>query len=129
MKGTIKLANKLEINGKTVAELAYDTDTIDAEAFIAAESMKTVKATRSASRNALTGVTMEMDYSFALFLGYFAIIGVKPEIDVTDLERLHGADLLAVQKVGRNFLTASEGSPEETSDEPSGITPESITQA
>lgn len=127
MNGVIKLNNLLEVNGKKVKELKYDTDAITATHFAEADARK-MKASGAKSGN-LSGA-VELDYSFHLYLGFAAIVAVNPEIDFSDLERIKGGDVIEVMKVGRNFtLKSGEESQDDDSGEQSETSPDATTQA
>lgn len=61
----------------------------------------------------------------------FAVIAVNPEIDISDLERIKGFDVLALTDIGMLFTYRRSGatSGEKPSDEPSESTAEHSTQA
>lgn len=124
---SIKLKNPIKINGKTVAELTYDTNEITAVGFIEAEAKRKAKAGRSVNITP----AVEFDFGLHLYLGFAAIIAVNPEIDWSDLERLHGHDVVEVTGIGRNFILKSEDkeSQESESGAASETTPASTTPA
>ncbi len=125
MKGILKLKNPIEINGKKVKELSYDTDAITAVLFAEADARK-MRASAAKGGN-LSGA-VELDYSMHLYLGFAAVTAVNPEIDMSDLERLKGADVMEVMKIGRNFIIKpDEDSQDDNSGEPSETTPEPST--
>ncbi len=125
MNGKINLKNSIEINGKKVKTLTYDTDAITAAQFAEADARK-MRASGSKGGN-LSGA-VELDYSFHLYLGFAAIIAVNSEIDFSDLERIKGYDVMEVMKVGRNFIMKQgEDSPVDDSVEQSETTPEPST--
>lgn len=125
MKGVLKLNNPIEVNGKKVKELTYDTDAITATQFAEADARK-MRASGSKGGN-LSGA-VELDYSMHLYLGFAAVTAVNPEIDMSDLERLKGADVMEVMKIGRNFIIRpGEESQDDDSSEPSETTPEPST--
>ena len=125
MKGVLKLNNPIEVNGKKVKELTYDTDAITATQFAEADARK-MRASGSKGGN-LSGA-VELDYSMHLYLGFAAVTAVNPEIDMSDLERLKGADVMEVMKIGRNFIIKpGEGSQGDDSGEQSETTPEPST--
>lgn len=121
LKGTIVLRNPITINGKKVNELTYDANEITPAMFAEADARKMLAS--GAKSGNLSGA-VELDYGLHLYLGFAAIIAVNPEIDFTDLERIKGPDVMQVMKVGRNFIISSAASEEDSSDEPSEITPE-----
>ena len=125
MNGKINLKNAIEINGKKVNTLTYDTEAITAEQFAEADARK-MRASGAKGGN-LSGAA-ELDYSFHLYLGFAAIIAVNAEIDFSDLERIKGYDVMEVMKVGRNFIMKpGEDSLADDSDEQSETTPEPST--
>ena len=130
MNGKITLKNAIEINGKKIKTLTYDTDAITAAQFAEADARK-MRASGSKGGN-LSGA-VELDYSFHLYLGFAAIVAVNTEIDISDLERIKGYDVMEVMKVGRNFIlkqgaaSAAEGSDEQSETTPEPSTPQSQT--
>lgn len=122
----LKLGTPLTVNGKKLHELTYDTNEITVALFAEAEARK-LKAT-TAKAGGLAGAA-EMDYSMHLYLGMMAVIAVNPEIDISDLERISGSDVMALMRIGRNFTTSrsEEHSEENSSGEQSETTPESST--
>lgn len=121
MKGTLTLKNPILINNRKISEVTYDTEEITGTLFSEAEARRK----RSAGmRNVSINPAIEFDFALHLYLGYAAVIAVNPEYDFSDLERIHGRDLMAVMDIGRNFTLQSEdSSPESNSDEQSGTTP------
>lgn len=103
MKETIKLQNPIHINDKEVKEICFDTDEITAQMFAQADANRKT----SVGSASMTGTVFEVDYTMHLYLGFMAIIAVNPEFDVKDLERLKGIDVIAVTRIGRNFITRS----------------------
>ena len=126
MKGTLTLHIPLTINNKKVKTLKYDTDEITAQQFAEADARK-MGASGQRSGN-LSGA-VELDYGLHLYLGFAAIIAVNSEIDVSDLERIKGSDVMEVMKIGRNFTLGrqEETSQDDDSDEQSETTPEPST--
>lgn len=121
----ITLKNPILINGKKVSELTYDINEITPAGFAEAEFRKT---RANGSKGAPSSAAIELDYSLHLYLGFAAIIAVNPEIDWADLERAKGTDVMAVMKVGRNFIIASAGtSTDDDSESASETTPGSTT--
>lgn len=109
MINTLKLVNPIMIDGKEVAELTYDADEITSMQFIEAEG----RALEYMGTGRVGAI--EMDAGHQLYLGMFAIVAVNPNIDIRDLERIKGKDLIKVMRIGRNFTVPSEGSEEESS--------------
>ena len=121
----IKLKNPIQINGKSVTQLTHDANEITPSGFAEAEYRKT---RANGSKGAPSSAAVELDYSLHLYLGFAAIIAVNPEYDFNDLERIKGADVMEVMKVGRNFIIASAGkSTDEESESVSETTQESTT--
>ena len=120
---TISLARPLLVNGKELTELPYDTGAVSVDSFIKAESLAKSKSEGFAFSAA------ENDYAFHLELGFAAIIAADPHIDIADLDRIAGPDLVAVMRVGRNFIGDSSesqgGGSSESPDGTSGGQPES----
>lgn len=121
----IKLRNPVLINNKHVKELTYDANEITPAGFAEAEYRK---SRANGSKGAPSSAAVELDYSLHLYLGFAAILAVNPEYDFSDLERIKGADVMEVMKVGRNFIIDSVAdSMDDESENVSETTPESIT--
>ena len=121
---TIKLRKPLLVNGKELAELPYDIDAVTCEGFARAESE--AKRKKGAAGSA---AVVEIDYTFQLYLGFEAVTAAEPSIDLADLERVSGPDLMQVMAVGRFFITGSEEPQESSSEAPSESTATSTTSA
>ncbi len=130
MNGIIKLRNPITIaiDGKEVrvAELKYNTDEITGSLFCEADTKRRLAA---GAKNVSIAPAAEFDYGLHLYLGYAACIAADHRIDFSDMERIHGSDLVDVMAVGRNFIMKSESSAQSTSDEPTETTAAPITQA
>lgn len=130
MKGTIKLTNPIAvaISGKEVklSELHYNTDEITGALFCEADSRRRFAA---GGKNISIAPAAEFDYGLHLYLGFAACVAVAPELDFSDLERIHGIDLVKIMEIGRNFIMQSEDSEESNSDEPTENIAEPSTQA
>lgn len=125
MKGTIELQNHIKIDGKSIKQLTYDTNEITPELFAEAEAKKQAAGRASANRSG----AMELDYPLHLYLGIAAVIAVNPSYTFEDVARMKGRDVVTTMVIGRNFIMKPDASQEEDSEEQSGITQESITQA
>ena len=125
-KNTLVLDNPILINGKEVRELTYDPQEITAEQF----SIACAKAASMEKTKTLTLKVKENDHALHMYLGMMAIIAVNPGIDVSDLERIKGFDILDVTNIGTFFILRRQAEPsEETkSDEPSETTAATSTQ-
>ena len=124
MTGTFNLHNPISINGKSHEALAYDTNEITALLFTEAEAKRKSAA---GLKNVTITPAVEFDFGLHLYLGFAAIIAKNPECDFTDMERIHGTDLIDIMAVGRNFLLKSEDATPSSSDEPSETTPKPTT--
>lgn len=119
---TLKLQNPIPINGKEVSELTYDTSKITPAQYCEAEMMKTEATGRQPNMQ-----PAEFDHSFHMYLGFMAVIAVNPEIDVRDLERLRGFDMIMMARIGQNFtLVGAGGSTANDSDDSLEITQEPL---
>ena len=119
MRHTLVLDNPITIaiDGKQteVKELTYDPQEITAEHF-------SIACAKSAALDKAKTVTLkakENDYSLHLYLGMMAIIAVNPGIDVSDLERIKGFDVLSLTNIGTFFTLRKQAVPskESTSEE------------
>lgn len=108
-KNTLILDNPIKINGKEVSELTYDAQEITAEQFsIACAKSAAVDKTR-----AVTLKLKENDHALHLYLGMMAIIAVNPDIDVSDLERIKGFDVIDLTNIGTFFILRKSVAPSE----------------
>lgn len=126
MKGTLKLKNPIMINNSRVTELDYDSNEITAVMFAEAEAKRKIAA---GTRNVAIVPAAEFDFGLHLYLGLEAIVAVNPGIDISDLERIHGIDIMEVMTIGRNFTLKREESESDSSDEQSETMQEPIIQA
>ena len=124
MKEVLKLVKPILLEGRKVSELDYDFDEITPALFAEAEAMKNKQVGTVRFQGGATG-TMELDYSFHLYLGMAAIIAANPLIEFEDLLEIKGKDVYTLMKVGRSFMTPSEESQEDNSEELSETTAES----
>ena len=122
----LMLSNPILINGKKVKTLTYDAGAITVGMFAEAEARK-LKATMS--KGGGSAGAFELDYTLHLYLGMMAVVAVNTDIDITDLERINGPDVMALMRIGRNFTTGRSAvtSEENSSDEQSETTPEHLT--
>ncbi len=127
---TIELRHPILINNKEMKTLTYDFDAITCDDFTAAFNEAASRALTSAQNNKPTASIMENDGNVQLYLGMHAVMAVNPEIDIMDMERIKGFDLIQLTRIGRNFISgrAEESSDQSNLDEQSEATPESITQ-
>ncbi len=96
----IYLKTSLFINGVEVKELTYDANQITALQFsVACAASADVDKTKAFALK-----MRENDYSLHMYLGFMAIIAVNPHIDIKDLERIKGLDILQIANVGFFFI-------------------------
>ena len=126
MKSIIKLRNPIQINGKTVNEIAVDPEEITTSLYAEADYRRRIAA---GTKNAAFVPVYELDFGLYPYIGFAAAIAVNPEYSFEDLDRVHGRDVMAFTEVGRNFLLQSEDAQLSTSGESSETTPELSTQA
>ena len=108
MKGIIKLANPIKIDNKKRAELSYDTNAITASMFVEADSRKMAASTNKAGNAAGAA---EIDYDLHIYLGFAAVTAINHEIDITDLERIQGSDVVQFMRLGRSFFSMKSEAP------------------
>lgn len=118
---TLELKSPIKINGKDVKKFKYDQDELTAEQYI--------DACRRAAQPGEVDIA-EGDYALHFHLGCELIISSNPDVDITDLERVKGFDIIRISNLGRNFILAAQADyEEETSEEPSDSTADSSTPA
>ena len=100
----LELRNPILINGVEVKELTYDTSKISSDQFCAIEVARMEKSNGRANVN-----PVEFDHIFHFYLGCAAVIAVNPHIDLKDLERLTGWDLIQLTRIGQNFTLSGSG--------------------
>lgn len=126
MKNTLKLANPIMVNNQQITELTYDTNEITGALFAEADIRRKVAA---GTKNVAIVPAVEFDFGLHPYMGFAAVIAVNPQFDFSDLERIHGVDLMKLMEIGRNFLLNSEESTPEPTDEQSETTAKLSTQA
>ena len=110
----LTLQNPITINGKKVKILTYDTDAITVGMFADAEARK-LRATSNKGGGSAGAGACELDYSLHAYLAMMAIVAVNSDIDVSDLERISGPDVMELMRIGRNFTTARSAAQSEES--------------
>lgn len=126
MRDTLKLEHPIYVNGAEIKELDYDAQEITALQFSEACS----RAAAISKKNTSVNIKFrENDYSLHLYLGIMAIIALNPQIDISDLERIKGFDILKVTDIGMSFTLriAAGNSKENDSEKQSENTAESTT--
>lgn len=114
MNNKITLQEPITINGKTITELTYDPLEITAHQF----SEACARSSAIDKNKSFSFKMRENDYALHLYLGMMAIIAVNPDIDITDLERIKGFDVLAIADIGMLFtLRRSAATSEESNSE------------
>lgn len=104
---TLVLDNPIKINGEMVEELTYDPQEITAEQFsIACAKSSALDKTQSVSFK-----IKENDNALQLYLGMMAVIAVNPKIDIKDLERIKGFDVLDLTNIGMLFMLRKSAAP------------------
>ena len=104
---TLVLDNPIKINGEMVEELTYDPQEITAEQFsIACAKSSALDKTQSVSFK-----IKENDNALQLYLGMMAVIAVNPQIDIKDLERIKGFDVLDLTNIGMLFMLRKSAAP------------------
>lgn len=126
MNKPIKLKNPITIDNKQVGELSYDTNEITAELYALADTKKKIAV---GMKNVSISPSVEFDFGLHLYVGMAAVIAVNPAYTFEDLERVKGADIMDLSKVGRDFLLKSDTSEENGSESLSETTPKPTTQA
>lgn len=124
---TIKLKTPLKVNGKDLTELKCDMDGVTVEGFIRAEALSNAKR----ENRGMSAPMTEVDYGFHLYLGFEGIMAADPSIDISDLERIKGGDIVKIMQAGRFFAIGADSgdSGESGSEAASENTPTSSTQA
>ena len=106
-KNTLVLDNPILINGKEVKELTYDPQEITAEQF----SVACAKSAAMDKSKSMTFKVKENDYALHLYLGMMSVIAVNPDIDISDLERIKGFDILDLTNIGTFFMLRKSAAP------------------
>lgn len=125
-KNTLVLDNPILINNEMVKELTYDPQEITADQF----SIACAKSAAIDKSKTFSLKMKENDYALHMYLGMMAIIAVNPHIDVSDLERIKGFDILSLTNIGTFFTLRRQAEPskENSSDERSENTASTSTQ-
>ena len=103
MKNILKLDVPITVavNGKqtSVTELEYDALEITAAQF----SEACARSAAIDKNKTFSFKLRENDYALHLYLGMMAIVAVNPGIDISDLERIKGNDVLKIADIGMLF--------------------------
>lgn len=77
--------------------------------------LRPASSARPPTRAAAAPAPCELDYSLHAYLAMMAIVAVNSDIDVSDLERISGPDVMELMRIGRNFTTARSAAQSEES--------------
>lgn len=122
---TIRLSKPLLVNGKERTELKCDMDAITTEQFVKALAYSTAKR----GNEGMAASVSEIDYGFHLYLAFAGCIAADQTVDISDLERITGIDIVKLMGIGRFFTLGVDGPSQVSSDEPSESTPTSTPAA
>ena len=111
MSNKITLQEPITINGKQVKELSYNALEITAQQF----SEACARSSAIDKNKSFSFKLRENDYALHLYLGMMAIVAVNPDIDIADLERIKGFDVLAIADIGMLFTLRRSVAPSEES--------------
>ena len=124
---TIELRKPLLVNGVKMTALKCDMDAVTFDGFCRAEARANAK--RQAEGGGAAALA-EQDYAFHVYLAFEGCVAADASVDVTDLERVTGRDLVKFMQVGRFFALGADGeSTDGGSDEPAASTATSTTPA
>lgn len=104
MKGTILLKKAILVDGKERKQFKYDDSKITSDQFLEADLRSHEKAAELGKINLQVA---ELDNSFQMYLGMMAILAEEPTLDIADLQRIGGPDIMELLKIGRNFIKGS----------------------
>lgn len=122
---TIRLSRPLLVNGEERTELLCDMDAVTPEQFIRALAYSSAKRGNEGSAVPMA----EIDYGFHLYLAFAGCVAADHTVDISDLERITGIDLVKLTGIGRFFMLGVDGSSRDSSDGPSESTPTSTPAA
>lgn len=132
MRQKLELRQPIMINGKNYKELEYDFEELTCEDYTTAATYADANALRASRSGKPSAPIMEQNISFHMYLGMTAVVAANRElIDIADMERIKGYDLVEITQVGRNFIAgrSAEPSSPNSSEERSEVTPESTIPA
>ena len=99
MNRVLKLDTPITINNKEYKEFEYNPLKITAAMF----SEACAKASAAGKSRTVSFNFKQVDTALHLYLGMMAVIAVNPEVDVADLERIEGYDVLELSDIGMLF--------------------------
>lgn len=126
MKKVYELRKPLTVNGKEVRALEYDFDAISVDDYATADALA------NEGRNPGSSIRMaEFDNKLGLYLFFAAVTAINSEIDISDLKRCKGFDIIQMAGMGRNFMLSGsdEDSAESILESASANTAEPTTKA
>lgn len=131
MRKTIELRRPLKINNVDRKTLDYDFEELTCDAYTKAFGYAESMSTQLASSGHAGAAVMEYNGTLHMYLAAQAIIAVNPEIDIADIERIKGYDLVTLTTLGRNFIfgKSEENSDQSNLEEESEDIPEPTVQA
>ncbi len=126
MNRILKLDTPIQINGKTYTEFEYNPLKITALMF----SEACARSSALTKNRQLSINFKQTDTALHLYLGMQAVIACNPEIDLADLERIEGYDVLELTDIGMLFTYRRWAEPSEgnNSAEPSESTADTSEQ-
>ena len=123
---TIRLSKPLLVNGEERTELLCDMEAVTPEQFVKALAYSSAKRGNEGSAVPMA----EIDYGFHLYLAFAGCVAADHTVDISDLERIKGSDLLRLMSAGRFFyLNSVTGSMLESLEDASESTPTSTPAA
>lgn len=110
MAQQLKLKHPIKIAGKPVKELSYNFDELTAHDLMRAYD----RAHEDDGMSIVIAAEMDMKYQFACAVA--AVIKANADYDIADIYRVQGTDVMAVTRLGRDFLYsgAEDGQEEES---------------
>ena len=94
----LRLLHAIDVNGDERKEFEYDTELLTAEQFIGCSTRAGLISNR----------VMELSATLHEQLGQLAIMNMNQEVDVSDLSRIKGRDIVAIANIGRNMFKPDE---------------------
>lgn len=111
MVNKFKLKHPLKVDGKPIKELGYNFDELTAHDLMRAYD----RAHAAEDVSVVPVVEADMKYQFAC--AAFAVVKANSDYDISDIYRVQGTDVMALTRLGRDFLfSGAEDGPEEESE-------------
>lgn len=101
--GILKLSSPLYVNGQQLNELQYTYE-------LDGNDILTAMDNRAKAHNGVDTVmkVVEFDTELHYYVGMQSIIKLNPQIDISDLKRLSGAEVNELFRLGRGFFTQTK---------------------